>query len=97
MLKLLISTLTTFTEEKPWHSCIAKNCDLSFCRFSGLIDHISMAHNNVKLPQYPCALKKYCVASFASPQDWIMHIASSHPEIVRNKDLEYFENYFLKH
>ena len=84
-----------FIEDEPWHSCHAKGCQEVFSKFKALKDHVNKMHPKRKTAKYGCPLK-VCKTIKTTPQDWIRHIATSHPDFVQEHEMEYFDKYFLK-
>ena len=85
-----------FIEDLPWHSCHAKGCKKNFSSYNALIDHCSVDHTDLPISSYPCVMKNVCSLSLSTPREWIKHIAQSHPEFVRKRDVDFFDNFFLK-
>ena len=84
-----------FLEDDPWHSCSSKSCRETFTTFKDLLDHLAARHPTVKSPKYPCAGKS-CKAVLPTQREWIQHLANKHAEFVREKEIVFFDKYFLK-
>ncbi|KAJ8040806.1 Zinc finger CCHC domain-containing protein 3 [Holothuria leucospilota] len=84
-----------FLEEEAWHSCRVKGCRINFSTFNDLLEHESSVHPSFKSKRYACALKN-CKSLWDSPKEWINHIAVVHPSFVADRDVEFFDRYFLK-
>lgn len=85
-----------FIEEDPWHSCVVKGCQVNFSKYTDLQKHLTEVHPREDKPQYPCVLHKACAMLFTNPREWLVHIASSHPEFAVKKELEFFDQFYLK-
>ena len=85
-----------FLEEEPWHTCVVKRCQANFSKYTDLLKHLSEIHPKEDRPQYSCVLHKTCTMLFTNPREWLVHIASSHPEFVSKKELEFFDRFYLK-
>ena len=84
-----------FLEDEAWHSCRAKGCRVAFSTFNDLKEHECNVHPTFKPKRYACALKN-CKSFWDSPKEWLNHIAVVHPIFVIDRDVEFFDRYFLK-
>ncbi|KAJ8029578.1 hypothetical protein HOLleu_29009 [Holothuria leucospilota] len=91
----MIKLTQIFLEDEPWHSCYVKTCRETFSKFDDLRAHVDQSHSSFKPSNYPCA-QKSCKGAFTTPKEWIQHLADKHGNFVVEKEIEFFDRYFLK-
>ena len=93
--KEVISASNILTGEKDWFSCTEARCRATFKVFGDYLEHMNLKHPLATVSRYPCPVK-LCNNSCNTPKEWANHIGARHPDFVDKRDVNFFDEYFLR-